>query len=113
MSLTVSFQSPDWHHERNPGVNFRTKGPEFEVTGFDLDHGVVTVYPRNEAPDLNLTLAKAAPYMNEDGHECGEIGWVIEPDGELLDYMPEIRPFIGQRWGRVLVGPSATPWIAS
>lgn len=102
--VTIQFQCPDFNEERNgKTASAYDTGVTVTVTGFDLDFSVLTVYPPSEAPDLNLTLAKRAPYMNEDGQECGEIGWVIQPEAELLDYMPELRQHAGKRYGRVLV----------
>lgn len=102
--VTIQFQSPDFNTERNPNTRGAwDEGVLVEAAGFDLDYSTLTIYPASEPVDVNLMLANRAPYMNEDGSECGDIGWVIEPDSELLDKLPELRAHIGKRYGRVLV----------
>lgn len=103
-AVTLSFQAPDFNRERNgTTASAHDRGVDFVVAGFDLDFDVVTVYPPGEELDLNLTLARKADYMNENGEECGRIGWEIAPDLELLTKMPALEPHIGKRYGRLIV----------
>ncbi len=106
--VTLTFQSPDWNELRNPRPEDMRDYSDgfFEVEvkcdGFDLDHGSVTIYPDLDTGD-NLVLANPAPYCNENGDECGDIGWCIEPEQDLLAAMPELVEHAGRRFGRLIV----------
>jgi hypothetical protein len=101
--VTIQFQSPDWNANRNECGIASDSGVTVTVNGFDLDHDVLTVYPAGEEPDHNYVLAVKAPWMNESGEECGDIGWLIAPDSALRDKVPGLREHVGKRYGRVLV----------
>jgi hypothetical protein len=104
MPVIVQFQGPDFNEKRQPDINTAVNNqPDFTVEGFDLDYATLTVYPRDRLMDVNLTLARRVKLMNEDGVECGKIAWKIEPEQALLDVMPEIAPWVGYRYGRVIV----------
>jgi hypothetical protein len=73
MPTHITFQGQSWDDK-----NVRRNPPsEIHVTveGVDLDYGVLTVYVLGADDGDNLTLATLAPYTNEDGVQCGEIGW--------------------------------------
>lgn len=102
--VTVCFQGPDWHPTRYPNPDKSWDGGfSLDVLGFDVDYGMLTVYPPGDEMNINLTLAHRAPYMNEDGEECGDIGWEVWPEAQLLDSMPELEKYVGRRYGRVIV----------
>ena len=105
--VTIQFQSPDFNDRRNPGASAWDEGVTVEALGFDLDFSSLTIYPIADGKmDYNHTLAVRAPYMNEDGYECGDIGWQILPEPKLLEKMPELRDYVNKRYGRVIVTPS-------
>lgn len=103
MAVWITFQGPDWNTDRWGKVEFTDEQPTIKFEGFDLDYMSLTVYVPDEEMDVNLMLAKQTEYMNEDGKECGEIGWVIDPEQALLDAMPSLAEFVGRRYGRVIV----------
>jgi hypothetical protein len=109
--ITVIFQGADFNEQRNPqGRGAFDNGFSIDALGFDLDYSSLTIYPYTDPePDYNMTLARRSDYMNEDGVECGDIAWRIEPEDGLLDKMPEIRPHIGKVYGRVIVTSGALP----
>jgi hypothetical protein len=103
-NVVIEFQSADHNAERNPlGTGAWDVGFNIEAAGFDLDHDSLTVYPRGIEMDENLTLARKAPFMNESGEECGMIGWIVQPEPRLLRHYPELAPWAGRRYGRVIV----------
>lgn len=105
-TVTIMFQGPDWNFERNPKARHKEiqNGFSLTVLGFDLDYMTLTVYPQVDGEmDINLRIAEVSPYMNEDGMECGDIGWRIEPEQNALRKMPELGPYVGCIFGRVIV----------
>jgi hypothetical protein len=95
--VNITFQSRDW----NPRNAATEDELHIVAAGVDLDHDVLTVYT-DEVTGDNLTLAVKAPYQNENGDECGNIAWRIEPS-ELLREFPELAPVVGFVYGRVIV----------
>jgi hypothetical protein len=103
MAIWITFQGPDFNQARWGSARWTDEQPSFRFEGFDLDYMSLTVYPPDEEMDTNLTLAKPGEYQNENGDECGEIGWVIDPETALLDAVPSLAEFIGRRYGRIIV----------
>lgn len=103
--VTLMFQGPDFNDERNPKSDgYTDSGFSLTVIGFDLDYNRLTVYPQADGEmDYNAQLAIKSPYMNEDGHECGEIAWRIDPEESLLHKHPELGQHVGKIYGRVIV----------
>lgn len=99
--VNITFQSPDW----NPKRNMHDHGFRHELyltaMTLDIDHSMLTV--DIDYNGYNYTLAEPAPYMNEEGVECGKIGWKIKPEKELLQRVPELHEVVGLRFGRVIV----------
>lgn len=103
--VQVGFQGADFNEQRNPqGKGAWDSGFYIDAIGFDLDYSTVTIYPIADGEmDYNHVLAVSSDYMNENGEECGEIAWRIEPEELLLEKMPELREHVGKVYGRVLV----------
>ena len=99
--VNLTLQSPSFDDKnlaRFPGV---FEVPYMTYVGFDLDHSAVTVYVDDNG--CNYTLAVRADYMNEDGVDCGPIGYEVKPEPEVIAAHPELAKFVGWRFGRVIV----------
>lgn len=104
MAVIIQFQGPDFNEKRQPDINAAINNqPSFVIEGYDLDYATMTVYPRNMLMDYNMILAHRCKLMNEEGVECGKIAWKIDPEPDLLRAMPEIAPWVGYRYGRIIV----------
>lgn len=102
--VTITFQCPDYNADRNGATaSAHDPGVDVVVGGFDLDYGLITAYPLGDQRGENFHLAVRAPAMNEDGRELGDVGWILEPAGELLEAIPGLREHIGKRYARVIV----------
>lgn len=97
--VVLVFQGPDWNEQRNDPSKHTAS---IEVDAFDLDYGDITV-DDDLREGTNLTLAVPAPFMNEEGMECGDIGWRIDPDSLLLEKRPDLAQYVGQCYGRIIV----------
>jgi len=99
--ITVLFSAPDFNLQRNPK---REDDNDLAVTvkGLNIDFSRLTLIPQNHNEDLQVAIP--SPYMNEDGEECGEIAWRIEPETKLLTLMPELGPYVGCIYGFVTIG---------
>ena len=105
--VNVCFQGPDFNEDRNPtSKGAFDKGFSIIVDAYDFDYGSVTVDPDLDE-GINWILAVPAPYMNEEGRECGEIAWRIAPDPVLLDKFPELHEHYGKVYGRIIVTGAA------
>lgn len=81
----------------------------FTAEGIDVDYGAITVYLLDDDSGDNLQLARLAPYTNEDGVECGEIGWRIDPDPALTRAWPDLRNYVGLVYGRPIITAGDMP----
>lgn len=101
MPVNIRFDGPDCNTDRQ-SKGYNTPGIDIVAEGFDLDYCALTVYHKSD-DGYNYMLAVPAPYMNEDGVECGEIAWKIEPEPKLLELLPKLREHVGKVFGRVIV----------
>jgi hypothetical protein len=100
--VTVNFQRPDFNRERNPkGEGYNDNGVSLTLAGFSIEGSSMLVTPQDTNSEYRLAIR--SPYMNDNGDECGLVGWRIDPDSGLLNRMPELGPKVGMIYGRVIV----------
>jgi hypothetical protein len=107
MAVQITFQGPSFGSTGDLGTLDQAYEWKFEVAGFDLDYGMLTVYMDYETGDNNV-LAEPYKYVNENGDDCGEIGWKIKPDDALMNSLSdeqraEVERATGWEFGRVIV----------